>query len=177
MRQRVLLSAVLMGFVLAPPTPAQEAAESLPEAAAKEKERRRASAKTKTYTEADLGKAGSTRPAPVSAVEPSTPEATPTPAPGPGAREKTDDEIRAEKKAEFEKRIAAEVKVTEAVRKAMDEAQLELNDPTTLTQFGSRKEALQRILDDGQAELKKSEAAIAAIEEEARRQGISVSRP
>lgn len=178
MRHRVLSSAVLAGCLLAPAAWAQDASESLSEAAAKERERRKATSKARAYTEADLGRPRPAGPEPVRAAEPATSaEATPAPTPAGGAREKTPDEVRADKKAEYDKRIAAEEKVIAAVRKAMDEAQLELNDPTTLTQFGSRKEALQKILDDGQAELKKSEAAIAAIEEEARREGISVSRP
>ena len=69
------------------------------------------------------------------------------------------------------------VKIIEVVRKAMDDAQLELNDVNTVTKYGSRKDALQKILEDGQAELKKADQALAQIEEEARREGISVARP
>jgi len=173
-RHRILLSAVLAGLVLAPPALTQDSSGSLPEAAAREKERRKASSNARIYKDADLAQFGAE---PGRSPDTPAPADSPTSAPAAGQREKSDEEIRAEKKRELDGRIAAEVKVMDAVRQAMNQAQLELNDTTTLTKFGSRKEALQKILDDGQAELKKSEAVIAAIEEEARRQGISVSRP
>lgn len=163
-----------LALALAAPAFAQSPAEAtLTEAAAKEKERRKATRSAKEYGEADLARTRT--PADDFATTPE-PAASPSPRAG-GKREKTDDELRAEKKAGYEKRIADKVAVMEIVRKAMADAQLELNDMTTLTQLGSRKEALQKILDDGAAELKKGEDAIAAIEEEARRAGIQVSRP
>lgn len=165
-----------LALVLAAPVFGQAQAEqSIAEAAAKEKERRKATRSAKEYGEADLAKARN--PADDLATT-SGPAASPSPRPGAaGRREKTDAEVRAERKAGYEKRIADKVAVMDVVRKAMADAQLELNDMTTLTQFGSRKESLQKILDDGAAELKKGEDAIAAIEEEARRAGIQVSRP
>lgn len=168
-----LKSLASLGLVLALSAPAlaQDAPESLAGAAAKEKDRRKAAPKAKTYNETDLAKAKSP------ADDFAAPEPVASPRPASGKREKTDDQIRAEKKAGFEKRIAEQVATLEIVRKAMNDTQLELNDMTTLTQFGSRKEALQKILADGQVELKKGEEAIAAIEEEARREGVSVSRP
>lgn len=164
-----------LGLVLALSAPvfAQDAPESLQNAASKEKERRKAAPRAKTYTEVDLAKASN----PNENIAAPEAAASPTPGSTSGKREKTDDETRAEKKAQFEKRIAEQVATLGIVRKAMDDAQLELNDMTTMTQFGSRKEALQKLLDDGRAELKKGEEAIAAIEEEARRAGILVSRP
>ncbi len=151
---------------------AQAATDSLPDAAEREKERRKATPKAKVYTETSLPKATATG---FERVEESSPSATASPAPG--KAEKTVDEVRAEKKAGYEKRIAEQVRTIEVVRKAMDEAQLELNDVNTITKYGSRKDALLKILDDGQAEIKKADQAIADIEEEARREGISVSRP
>jgi hypothetical protein len=163
-----------VAFAVASGAGAQETP-SLTDAAAKEKERRKG-AKARTYNETDLYKAGESR-----TDFPEAPDASPSPnaspSPAAGKREKTDGEIRAEKKADYDKRIAQEQRVIDATKKAMDTAQLELNDMSTLTVYGSRKEGLQKLLDDGLAEIKKSEAAIAAIEEEARRQGVSVSRP
>lgn len=149
-----------------------QATDSLTDAAEREKERRKASPKAKVYTETNI-------PKPVGAGFERVSEATPSAAasPSPGKPEKTVEEIRAEKKAGYEKRIADQVKTVEVVRKAMDDAQLELNDINTITKFGSRKDALLKIIDDGQAELKKADQALADIEEEARREGISVSRP
>jgi hypothetical protein len=107
-------------------------------------------------------------------------DATPaTPAPGAAGSkaEKTDDQVRAEKRQEIEKKIADQRETQAIVHKAMADAQRELNDPTTATTFGTRGAAMQKILDDGLVELKKTEQAIADLEEEARRQGIAVSRP
>lgn len=90
---------------------------------------------------------------------------------------KTDDEVRADKRQEIEKKIADQRETQAIVRKAMADAQLQLNDPSTAYVFGPRGAALQKILEDGQVELKKTEQAIADLEDEARRQGIAVSRP
>jgi len=143
----------------------------------KEREARRGKKPApKVLTEADL------KPAPPVAADAaagSTDIATAkVPAVGTDAKPaKTDDELRAEKKKEFEKKIADQVQTMGVIHKAMEDAQNELNDPTTATQFGSRGAALRKLLDDGAVELKNAEAAIAAVEEDARRQGISVSRP
>ena len=164
----------LLAALLASRAAAQVAPDSLTDAAEREKERRKAAPKSKVYKETNLPKPAVVGFERVTAAEetPSTPSS-----PAPGKREKTVDEIRAEKKAAYEKRIADQVKTIEIVRKAMEEAQLELNDINTITKFGSRKDALLKILDDGQGVIKKADQAIADIEEEARREGISVSRP
>lgn len=167
---RKLVAPFGLALLLAAPALAQEPEESLTEAAAKEKDRRKATPKARAFTESDLAKAKKP------GDDLAAPEPAASPSPG-GKRERTDEELRTEKKAGYEKRIAEKVAVLEVVRKAMADAQLELNDMTTLTQFGSRKDALQKILDDGAAELKKGDEAIAAIEEEARREGIQISRP
>jgi hypothetical protein len=173
---RPLVCMALMAGLVASRAGAQAATESLTDAAQREKERRKSAPKGKTYTETNLPK-----PAVVGferTDEPATEESQSSAATPPsGKPEKTVDEIRAEKKAGYEKRIAEQVKTIDVVRKAMDDAQLELNDVNTITQFGSRKDALLKILDDGQVELKKADQAISDIEEEARREGISVSRP
>lgn len=162
----------LLAALMASRAGAQAATDSLTDAAEREKERRKAAPKAKVYTETSIPKPAS---AGFERVAEDTPSAAPSPSPG--KPEKTVDEIRAEKKAGYEKRISDQVKTIEVVRKAMDDAQLELNDLNTITKFGSRKDALLKILDDGQAELKKADQAISDIEEEARREGISVSRP
>ncbi len=173
MKLRPVACMALLAGLVASQAGAQAASESLTEAAQRERERRKGAAKARAYTETSLPK-----PIVASGVErvdepaPST-EASPAPA----VPEKTVDEIRAEKKAAYEKRLAERAKDIEVVRKAMDDAQLELNDVNTITKYGSRKDALLKILEDGQAELKKADQALAEIEEEARREGISVSRP
>jgi len=146
----------------------------------KDREVRRGNKPAKrVVTEADLKPA----PAPVVTSDSSAvgADSAAAEAPAGGAGEakapKTDEELRAEKKTEFEKKIAEQVQTMGVIRKAMEDAQNELNDPTTATQLGTRGAALRKLLDDGQVELKKAEAAIAVVEEDARRQGISVSRP
>jgi len=49
-----------------------------------------------------------------------------------------------------------------------------LSDLTNYT-YDTRKEALQRAIDDGQGEKGKAQRAIDALEEEARRLGVPVS--
>jgi hypothetical protein len=149
----------------------------LAERAKKEREARRAGKPApRLITDADLQNHSSDGLSadPTSQASPAPGAAAPAAA---GKTPKSDDELRAEKRQDIEKKIAEQQKTTEVIRKAMDDAQRELNDPTTLTMFGPRNTALQKILDDGQVELKKSEQAIADLQEEARRQGISVSRP
>lgn len=154
---------------------------SLGEAAEKARREREArkGQKARSYTETDLRGGGAPANAAGSEVSGSgaAPAASPSPgAPGAKKAEKSDDELRADKKADFEKRIAEQVTRMDTIKKAMDEAQTELNDATTSTNYGPRRTALQKLLDDGQTELAKSRQTIADIEEEARRAGISVSR-
>lgn len=96
--------------------------------------------------------------------------------PGAKTAEKTDDQLRAEHRDAIQKKIEDQLKLMDIVREAMDEAQAELNDLTNYT-LGSRRGALLKRLEDGKAEIAKAEQTIADLEEEARRQGISVSRP
>jgi hypothetical protein len=56
----------------------------------------------------------------------------------------------------------------------MADAQAELSDLTNYT-YGSSRASLQKIIDDGQAEKAKAQAAIEGLQEEARRLGVSVS--
>jgi hypothetical protein len=146
----------------------------LAERAKKEREARRAGKPApRVLTEADLKSHSWGAPASAEAES-----ETATPAADKGATPaKTEEQLRAEKRQEIEKKIAEQVQTAAVVRKAMDDAQRELNDPSTVSMFGSRGAALQKLLDDGQAELKKTEQAIADLEEEARRQGIPISRP
>lgn len=90
--------------------------------------------------------------------------------------EKTEDQLRAEHRDAIQKKIDDQVKLMDIVREAMDDAQAELNDLTNYT-IGSRRGALLKRLEDGKAEIAKAEQTIADLEEEARREGISVSRP
>lgn len=96
-----------------------------------------------------------------------------------GAPEKTEDQIRAEKAAEIQKEIDRKAERAAGIRKGMETAQLELNDLSSYTYSagGGRRLALMRFLEDAKAELAKIDQAISELEEKARRQGLSVSRP
>lgn len=178
MRSALATAALLLAGISALASQAQTGS-SLGEAAEKARQEREARKDKKaatSYGEANL-------PNPALAFPTLSEDEAPAPAGSAaaplarGKKEKTDDEIRAEKKAGFEKRIAEQVSHMDLVRKLMDEAQTELNDATAITTYGTRRTTLQQRLEDGQAELKKAQQAIADTEEEARRLGIAVSRP
>ena len=149
----------------------------LAERTKKEREAKRAGKPApRVITDADL-KSHTLAPSDTTVADADAASATVTSGAADAKTEKTDDQRRAEKRQEIEKKIADQRETQAIVHKAMEAAQLELNDPTTATMFGTRGAALQKILDDGLVELKKTEQAIADLEEEARRQGIAVSRP
>ena len=146
------------------------------EKARRERDARKGQKTVKSYGETDLRSSGvQTQESSSSDANAAAPAAAASPAPG-AKKEKTDDEVRADKKKDYEQKIAEQVRLMGVIQKAMDEAQAELGDPTTATTFGSRGAALQKRITDGQAELAKAQQAISDIQEEARRQGISVSR-
>jgi hypothetical protein len=151
------------------------AAQSLPEAAEKQKKERKGQAKV--YTDDDLRKAGTRVATPGEAAPATDATKAETAAPGvkPKAEEKTDEQLRAEKKADLEKRIQEQLAIIVQVRKVMDDAQRELNDLSNYT-MGPRRAGLAKVVEDGNAEIAKANAAIADIEEQARRAGVSVSR-
>lgn len=187
---------VLGTFVLVAPAHAQEAStpskdSPLVEQAVKtkrERAARRSAARgpAKTFNSDNVKSAGKPAEDPVSAgAEGSAADAAGTAGDGVAAKstppraktaEKTDEQLRAEHRDEIQKKIDDQLKLMDIVREAMDEAQAELNDLTNYT-LGSRRGALLKRLEDGKAEIAKAEQTIADLEEEARRQGISVSRP
>jgi uncharacterized coiled-coil protein SlyX len=60
-------------------------------------------------------------------------------------------------------------------KKAMESAQLELNDLGGAT-FGNRRAGLQRILDEGSQHVAEAQQSIAELQEQARRAGVALSR-
>jgi hypothetical protein len=158
--------------------PLQVKAQSLAEVAEKEKQRR-AAAKTgkKVYTEDDLKRAGGKT---ASFPEgPASSEATPAstetkPSSGTDAAPpKTGAENRADKRAELQKRLDEELKVKATVQKAVDDAQRELGDVSV---GYPRRGSLLKVVEDGQKEMAKVAQNVAAIEDEARRAGVSLPR-
>lgn len=167
------LAAIVAFSVISLPLVAQET--SL--AAAAEKQKKARTGQTKVVTEDDLrslrtgyvaaqagGSGGTTADAPKPGASPAS-----------GEKPKTDDEVRAEKKAAFQKQIKQWTDFIADTQKEMASAQSELNDLTNYVQ-GNRRAGMQKILDEGAKHVADAEAEIAKIEEEARRAGISVSR-
>jgi hypothetical protein len=153
---------------------------SLAEAARKEREKRARAGQTKVMTEEDLKKAKSSvviPPAPASPSEaPKEGAAATGAAAGAAKPEKTDEELRAERKAELQKKMDEQGRIVAAVRKAVADAQRELNDLGTYT-FGPRRASLMKTIEDGNAEIVKAQQAMDGLEDEARRQGLSLTRP
>jgi hypothetical protein len=183
-----LFPIVLGSFVLTGPLQGQEASEAkdsplVQQAEKTKRERavRRSGAQNpaKAFDNDSLkhpGKQADTPPAPAGGSAAAT-DASVKDGRGDGKTpEKTDEQLRAEHRDAIQKKIEDQVKLMDIVREAMDDAQAELNDLTNYT-MGSRRGALLKRLEDGKAEIAKAEQTIADLQEEARREGISVSRP
>jgi hypothetical protein len=175
-----------MALVVLAASPGARGDESLgaiAEKAKKEREERRAkttSKPVKSFTDADL-KGGGASSAPVDtaadADKPAAADATAKdakPAEKTAKAEKTDDQIRAEKRAEIQKKMDAQRQRIQQIDKEMADAQVQLSDLTNYA-LGPQRAALQKIIDDGQAEKAKAQEAIEGLQEEARRLGVPVS--
>jgi hypothetical protein len=175
----MVVSVVLVA--LAAPALARQSSQSGPslaEVAEKEKERRKAAKKpAKTYTEADLKRGGiSTFNAQVGESQPVPADANPSPAPAAGAAPaKTSDELRADKRKELQARLDEQKKLAEVVRKAKADAELELGDVANIS-VGTRRQQLQKRVDDSNAKLAEIQTVIDAILEEARRAGLTLAQ-
>jgi DNA repair exonuclease SbcCD ATPase subunit len=161
----------MLGCLLAAlPAAAQET--SMAQAAEKQKKARRGD--TKVLTEADLRSAGGARLAVPAGSAPAAEAAAPTAASGaPGTPEKSEDEKRAERKAEIEAKMQEARARIEELQKAITQAQAEMNDVSNYT-YGPRRAGLQKHIDDSQAEIAAKNQAIADLQEQARREGIAV---
>jgi len=167
----VKLGILMLGCALAAlPAAAQET--TLAQAAEKQKKSRHGD--VKVYTEADLRSAGGARVATPPEVAPLTATAQAGGAATAGATEKSEEEQRAEKRADIEKKLQDARARIESLRKAIDQAQLELNDVSNYT-YGPRRAQIQKFMDDGKQQIAAQEQAIADLLEQARRAGIPVS--
>jgi len=155
-------------------------AQSLAETAAKEKKRRQSMpASDKVITNDDLGHTGksisnpdaasATELAPEKADEEKADEAK-----APEKTEKTDAELREEKRAEIQGKIDEQKKLIDEQQKKVDQAQTELNDLSDGT-FGPRRGGLMKTVEDGKAEIAKAQQAIEGLKDQARRAGVRVS--
>lgn len=151
--------------------------QSLAELAERQKKARKASGQTKVITEDDLKRVGTPYVPASTSGEAVKPEAS---AGASGATadkpaEKSPEEQRAEKRAEIDKKLKQWTDFIAETKAQMDQAQLELNDISSLT-WGNRRAGLQKILDEGAQHIAEAQQAIADLQEEARRAGIPVSR-
>jgi hypothetical protein len=135
----------------------------------------------KAYTEDDLRRAG--RPKGTVSQPGSGNEATPAASPSPGAApspsaspEPTDEEKRAASVKELQRHVDHYAKEIATRKASIDKAQLELNDLTDYA-VGGRRSGLIEQIDVWQREIQEAEQEIAKVEEQARREGVRVSRP
>lgn len=154
--------------------PAVSQAQSLAEIA--EKTKKKKSGAAKVITEDDLRKSGGK----ANFVGEEGSAATAEPAEGEKKgdaekKEKSPEEVRAEDQTKLQKKMDEQKKLKDVVRKAMDDAQLELNDIGNYS-LGTRRQSLMKLIEDGEKELAKIDQEMADIEEQARRLGVSVSR-
>lgn len=157
---------------LAPPARAWQEP-SLAEVAQREKERRvKAKPPTKVLTDDDLGSSRSHVQVLVDAEAKAQSEGQ---AGKDGKPAKTGEELRADKRADYQRRIEEQQTKIASFRKQVAQVQLDMNDLTSYL-YGSKRADLQRMLEEGQKQIAEAEKAIADIEEQARREGFAVSR-
>lgn len=153
------------------------AQESMAQAAERQKKARKG--QTKVITDDELRGVRSKSYSPASVDGTTSPQPAASPAAGAATADapavKSDDQQRAEKKAEIEGKLKQWTDFIAETKKAMDQAQLELNDLGGAT-FGNRRAGLQKILDEGNQHLAEAQQSIADLQEQARRAGIALSR-
>jgi hypothetical protein len=110
---------------------------------------------------------------PASAPAPGAPG---TPAAAAGATAPTDAELRDQKRADLQAQLDAQADLIKRLRESADQTQTELNDLGNYV-FGGRRAALAQIVEERQKQVAEAERAIADLEEQARRAGVSLSRP
>jgi uncharacterized coiled-coil protein SlyX len=168
-----IIAAVSVMSLFAIPAVAQE---SMAQAAERQKKAR--TGQTKVITESDLrsnrGKGYSAAEVDGAAAQPTT-AAVATTAATPAAAPKSDDQVRAEKRAEIEAKIKQWNDFIVETRKSADQAQAEMNDLRDAT-LGNRRAGLQRIIDEANQHIVEAQQTITELQEQARRSGIPVSR-
>lgn len=150
-----------------------EADSPLADAARKEK-KRRATTKDpgKVHTNDDLGPASNVG-APPEEAPAQEGGAKPAEAAPAGEAKPADNSARG---AEIQREINAQVERINVVRKQVDDAERELADMLAPS-YGPRRAQAAQIRDDGQKAIAEIEARIAELEAEARRLGVTVTRP
>ena len=152
--------------------------QSVAEAAAKEKARRKALEESnkkpaKSYSDADLGNAKGTNasfPSGADAAAPDAAAAKEATGSGTKEKEKTDDEKLAEASAAWRKNLESANKAAGTYRDQVAKIQNDLND-TSGGLYSARRATLMGLLDDTKKKLAESEAKIADLEDQGRRNG------
>lgn len=173
---KTTLPLLLLTLALAAPR-AQARDESPLAAAARQEQQRRAKLKgtARVVTERDV--AGQPAVAPEAGGDA---PATATAAPGAGddataKREKTDDELRAERGVALQRELDDQRARIVELRRQLEPIEAELADVGSYS-LGARRAALTRALEDGRSQIAAAEARRTELEEEARRLGVRVAR-
>ncbi len=167
-RLPLVVLVLALGAVLAGRAEADES--PLAAAARKEQERRRKTPDAaKVITEADVRSA----PASPRAEGDSAPADAGAGAPQEAASPAPDSEARRD---EIQRELDAQAARIKDLRKQVDDAERELADAVGPS-YGPRRAQVARIRDDGRKAIDEFEARIAELLAEARRLGVSVSRP
>src|SRR5258708_20248480 len=165
---RVFYAAALAtaALLLVPsPSPGQSGTE----AAAKEKARRKAAQKGKSFTDDDLrgGGGGSVS----TGTETGSGESA-TAKPGEtgkrGAKQKSEDEVKADQSAAWRKRLESANKKVAVLQETIDKIQLDLNDMSGGV-YSSRRATLVTLLDDTKKQLAAAQQSVADLEDEGRK--------
>jgi len=164
-----LLAAALV--LLAIPSSAQ----SLAELAAREKERRsKAKNAGKVYTESDLGKGGASAPATEAPTTPDPKAAAAAdvskPAGDAAKKEKTDDELKAEREKAWRDKLAQVTAESARLQSRADDLQRALND-LSQNLYGSTRASQASELEQVQQKLAASLKSAEDLQEEGRRNG------
>lgn len=175
MRMPNLVAVVVVSVLV---VPSVGFSQSLAEAAAKEKARRKALEESnkkpaKSYSDDDLGRAKGTNASfPSGADAPASSDqaaAKDTGAPG-AKKEKTDEERLAEASATWHKNLDAANKDASGYRDQVAKIQTDLNDASGGF-YGSRRATMLTQLEDAKKKLADTEAKIADLEDQGRRNG------
>lgn len=94
----------------------------------------------------------------------------------PASREPTEEELRAQKRADLQAQLDAQLDLVKRLRESVNEIQTELNDLSNYM-YGGRRFYLRQTLEGRQKQIAEAEQAISDLDEQARRAGVSLSRP
>jgi hypothetical protein len=94
----------------------------------------------------------------------------------PSKPEPTEEALRAQAGAAFQKQVDEQARIIQVAREAIADWERELGDLTNYT-FGTRRAALMQSVDEARQAIAAAQKSIADIEEQARRQGVRVTLP